>query len=89
MKAFHLCKSFQLQPEHSAGNMSLTKTLRKMDSSEMSEEGRSDTESPVGPKEPLEPTHGYVNLPTNDSKQNSDEEPEVPPPLVAKKDRSR
>lgn len=68
--------------------MSLKTTLRKMDSSEMSEEGRSDTESPVGPVEPSEPTHGYVNLPTNDSKQNSDEE-STEVPIVPKKERSR
>ena len=70
--------------------MSLKKTLRKMDSSELSEEGRSDTESPVGPVEPSEPSHGYVNLPTHHEKQNSnsDEENQVPPPL-ARKERSR
>ena len=68
--------------------MSLKKTLRKMDSSELSEEGRSDTESPVGPVEPSEPSHGYVNLPTHHEKQNSHSDEEVPPPL-AKKERSR
>ena len=81
----------QLQRELQSGCIimsSLKKTLRKMDSSELSEEGRSDTESPVGPvSEPCEPSHGYVNLPTEKA-SNSDEETQVPPPL-AKKERSR
>lgn len=42
---------------------------------------RSDTESPIGPAEPL---HGYVNLPTDE-----DDENEQKPPLLAKKERSR
>ena len=58
-------------------------------------EDRSDTESPVGPV-PGEPLHGYVNLPTNERHEEDQDGDEsdptnnsLPPPLLAKKDRSR
>ena len=58
-------------------------------------EDRSDTESPVGPV-PGEPLHGYVNLPQNERHEDDQDGDEsdptnnsLPPPLLAKKDRSR
>ena len=57
------------------------------------DEDRSDTESPVGPvRGPSEPIHGYVNLPQKlKIEENEDMQgmQGMPPPLVAKKDRSR
>ena len=50
-------------------------------------EERSDTESPVGPVKSNNPAHSYVNLPQNGQDVHSDTE--TPPPLVAKKERSR
>ena len=56
----------------------------------MSDQDRSDTESPMGPVTGGEPLHGYVNLPQNQrqAEQNEDEEANIPP-LLAKKERSR
>ena len=56
--------------------------------SKMTEE-RSDTESPVGPVKTnnSNPGHSYVNLLHNGQEVHSDNE--TPPPLVAKKERSR
>ena len=54
------------------------------------EENRSDTESPVGPVKTnhSNPGHSYVNLLHNNGQEvHSDNE--TPPPLVAKKERSR
>ena len=59
-------------------------------------EDRSDSESSIGPVSG-EPLHGYVNLPQNQGQSDPDLESEevesngnsLPPPLVAKKDRSR
>ena len=53
------------------------------------EENRSDTESPVGPVKTnnSNPGHSYVNLLHNGQEVHSDNE--TPPPLVAKKERSR
>ena len=62
----------------------------------MSEEDRSDTESPMGPvenQEEEEPLHGYVNVPPEDmhvdrDQQETSEQDEFPP-LLGKKERSR
>ena len=56
----------------------------------MTTEERSETESPVGPVKinNSNPGHSYVNLLHNNGQEvHSDNE--TPPPLVAKKERSR
>ena len=55
----------------------------------MTTEERSETESPVGPVKinNSNPGHSYVNLLHNGQEVHSDNE--TPPPLVAKKERSR
>ena len=55
--------------------------------SKMTGQERSDTESPVGPVKSNNPGYSYVNLPKNGQDAHSDNE--TPPPLVAKKERSR
>ena len=51
-------------------------------------EGRSDTESPVGPAEPL---HGYVNVPSQQlNAENEDADKyDNEAPLLTRKERSR
>ena len=60
---------------------------RRNPGSKMTGQERSDTESPVGPVKSNNPGHSYVNLPQNGQDAHSDNE--TPPPLVAKKERSR
>ena len=61
------------------------KKMAQFSATKMSTEERSDTESPVGPKKSSSASHSYVNM----SHEHNNNSSEIPPPLAAKKERSR